>query len=430
MKLVFMTKQNSKAPKLTKTSTPMSLYKSYISKHNLADIRPLDYYIKLGLVDESVKNLYELLSNAVREFCEANNIMNFTMSNPIVFTMINKEVKEFVNKAKEKDPYCEACNLFGKIVDSSKVVENAPDIKSMKEPIKTVKIDSIGYNLDKILIGADSDILMDNEFYKNYLIDTNKLVVPDVFQYQINNEYSNCLADNVIQELLKIRDTKPLPKPKEYTPPENIDEILAKEFENLNEDEKYIVKQHEKYLTNKKNNELGLSKKIVNYNKKWVLFEVDEESYFIENLHNISVTEYKDTDIENILSDTYDKKIAPVYNNDNLCIFVKIETSAYSGKTMLRKKYSQHSSGYLGTQYMGSVIGPVVYTYGPNVYANSFGTIYNGGDTFVSDQAAYKSLHTMGYKNEAHIIHHNEIELLKEDNIKYNPGRDELVITF
>ena len=79
---------------------------------------------------------------------------------------------------------------------------------------------------------------------------------------------------------------------------------------------------------------------------------------------------------------------------------------------------------------MGSVVGPVVYTYGPNVYANSFGTIYNGGDTFVSDQAAYKSLHTMGYKNEAHIIHHNEIELLKEGNIKYYPERDELVITF
>ena len=30
MKLVFMTKQNSKAPKLTKTSTPMFLYKPYI----------------------------------------------------------------------------------------------------------------------------------------------------------------------------------------------------------------------------------------------------------------------------------------------------------------------------------------------------------------------------------------------------------------
>jgi len=35
----------------------------------------------------------------------------------------------------------------------------------------------------------------------------------------------------------------------------------------------------------------------------------------------------------------------------------------------------------------------------------------------------------MGYKNEAHIIHHNEIELLKEGNIKYYPERDELVIT-
>ena len=427
MKLVFMTKQNSKAPKLTKTSTPMFLYKPYISKHKLEDMRTLEYYIKLGLVDESVHNLYELLSNAIREFCKANNITTFTMESPIIFTMINKEVKEFVERVKEKDPYCEACNIFGKITDKTKVVDNMPDVK---EPISTIRIDGLGFNLDKILISSDSDKLNDDEFYKAHFIDTNRIVVPDAFQYQINDEYSNCLADIVVQELIKIRDTKPLPKPKEYTPPANIEEILAKEIDQLDEDEKYIIRQHEEYLTKKQNDELGLSEKKVDYTKKWVLFEVDEANYFIENLHNISVTEYKKTDIDNIISAIYDKKIAPVYNSDNLCIFVRVETSAFSGKTMLRKKYSQHNSGYLGTQYMGSVVGPVVYTYGPNVYANSFGTIYNGGDTFVSDQAAYKSLHTMGYKNEAHIIHHNEIELLKEGNIKYYPERDELVITF
>ena len=430
MKLVFMTKQNSKAPKLTKTSTPMFLYKPYISKHKLEDMRTLEYYIKLGLVDESVHNLYELLSNAIREFCKANNITTFTMESPIIFTMINKEVKEFVERVKEKDPYCEACSIFGKIVDKTKVVDNMPDIKNIKEPISTIRIDGLGFNLDKILISSDSDKLNDDDFYKAHFIDTNRIVVPDAFQYQINDEYSNCLADIVVQELIKIRDTKPLPKPKEYTPPANIEEILAKEIDQLDEDEKYIIRQHEEYLTKKQNDELGLSEKKVDYTKKWVLFEVDEANYFIENLHNISVTEYKKTDIDNMISAIYDKKIAPVYNSDNLCIFVRVETSAFSGKTMLRKKYSQHNSGYLGTQYMGSVVGPVVCTYGPNVYANSFGTIYNGGDTFVSDQAAYKSLHTMGYKNEAHIIHHNEIELLKEGNIKYYPERDELVITF
>ena len=84
MKLVFMTKQNSKAPKLTKTSTPMFLYKPYISKHKLEDMRTLEYYIKLGLVDESVHNLYELLSNAIREFCKANNITTFTIFHKVI----------------------------------------------------------------------------------------------------------------------------------------------------------------------------------------------------------------------------------------------------------------------------------------------------------------------------------------------------------
>ena len=342
MKLVFMTKQNSKAPKLTKTSTPMFLYKPYISKHKLEDMRTLEYYIKLGLVDESVHNLYELLSNAIREFCKANNITTFTMESPIIFTMINKEVKEFVERVKEKDPYCEACSIFGKIVDKTKVVDNMPDVK---DPISTIRIDGLGFNLDKILISSDSDKLNDDEFYKAHFIDTNRIVVPDAFQYQINDEYSNCLADIVVQELIKIRDTKPLPKPKEYTPPENIEEILAKEIDQLDEDEKYIIRQHEEYLTKKQNDELGLSEKKVDYTKKWVLFEVDEANYFIENLHNISVTEYKKTDIDNMISAIYDKKIAPVYNSDNLCIFVRVETSAFSGKTMLRKKYSQHNSG-------------------------------------------------------------------------------------
>ena len=41
MKLVFITKQNSKAPKLTKTSTPMFLYKPNLAEHKLADIRIL-----------------------------------------------------------------------------------------------------------------------------------------------------------------------------------------------------------------------------------------------------------------------------------------------------------------------------------------------------------------------------------------------------
>ena len=428
MKLVFITKQNSKAPKLTKTSTPMFLYKSYLAEHKLADIRTLEYYIKLGLVDESITNLYELISNAVREFCKYNKITTFTMDQPIILNFINKEIKEFVEKVKEKDPYCEACSSFGKIIDKSKVVSPVPNVK---DPITTIKIDTIGYNLDKILISTDNtDKLNDEEFYKTHFVDTNKLVVPDVFQYQINDEYTNCLADIVVQELIKLRDTKPLPKPKEYTPPANIDDILKKPIDELTEDEKYEIRQYEEYLTKKRNEELGITKKKIDYTKKWVLLEVDETNYFVENLHNISVSEYKKTDIDNMIAAIYDKKIAPVYNNDNLCIFVKIETSAYSGKTAIRKKYSQHSSGYLGTQYMGSVIGPVVYTYGPNVYANSFGTIYNGGDTFTSDQAVYKSLHTMGYKNEAHIIHHNEVELIKEGNIKYYPGRDELIITF
>lgn len=428
MKLVFITKQNSKAPKLTKTSTPMSLYKPYLAEHKLADIRTLEYYIKLGLVDESITNLYELISNALREFCKANGITTFTMEQPIILNFINKEVKEFVEKVKEKDPYCEACGIFGKVVDKTKVVSPVPDVK---DPITTIKIDTIGYNLDKILISTDNtDKLNDEEFYKKNFIDTSKLIVPDVFQYQINDEYTNCLADIVVQELIKLRDTKPLPKPKEYTPPANIDEILKKNIDELDEDEKYEIRQYEEYLTKKQNAELGITKKTVDYTKKWVLLEVDEANYFVENLHNISVSEYKKTDIEDMIAAIYDKKIAPVYNSDNLCIFVRVETSAYSGKTAIRKKYSQHSSGYLGTQYMGSVIGPVVYTYGPNVYANSFGTIYNGGDTFTSDQAVYKSLHTMGYKNEAHIIHHNEIELIKEGNIKYYPERDELIITF
>ena len=200
MKLVFMTKQNSKAPKLTKTSTPMFLYKPYISKHKLEDMRTLEYYIKLGLVDESVHNLYELLSNAIREFCKANNITTFTMESPIIFTMINKEVKEFVERVKEKDPYCEACSIFGKITDKTKVVDNMPDVK---EPISTIRIDGLGFNLDKILISSDSDKLNDDEFYKAHFIDTNRIIVPDAFQYQINDEYSNCLADIVVQELIK-----------------------------------------------------------------------------------------------------------------------------------------------------------------------------------------------------------------------------------
>ena len=174
MKLVFMTKQNSKAPKLTKTSTPMFLYKPYISKHKLEDMRTLEYYIKLGLVDESVHNLYELLSNAIREFCKANNITTFTMESPIIFTMINKEVKEFVERVKEKDPYCEACSIFGKIVDKTKVVDNMPDVK---EPISTIRIDGLGFNLDKILISSDSDKLNDDEFYKAHFIDNTIIVV-------------------------------------------------------------------------------------------------------------------------------------------------------------------------------------------------------------------------------------------------------------
>lgn len=428
MKLVFITNQTSNAPKLIKTSTPMSLYKPYIPKHKLSDMHTLDYYVKLELLNNDVKTLFELLSNSVREFCKANNITALTMEQPMIINFINKEIKEVVDKIKEIDPYCDACSIFKKTRHEFKVVNPIPNVK---DPITTIKINTIGFNLDKILISADNtDILNDQDFYRHNFIDTNKLIIPDVFQYQISGDFTNCLADIVIQELSKVRNTKPLEKPKEYTSPTNIDEILNKNIDELSEDEKEEIRQYEEYLTRKQNEELGIIKNEINHDKKWVLLQVDETSYFIENLHNISVTEYRKTDIEDIISAIYDKKIAPVYNSDDICIFVRIETSAYSGKTAIRKKYSQHSSGYLGTQYMGSVIGPIVYTYGPNVYANSFGTIYNGGDTFTSDQAAYKSLHTMGYKNESHIIHHNEIELIKDGNIKYYPGRDELIITF
>ena len=429
MRLVFITKQNSNPPKLIKTSTPMCLYEPYISKHKLKDLRTLDYYIEIGTVSDDNKTLYDLLINAIREFCKANNINTFTMDKEITMTFINKEIKEYIEKT--NGSCYDICKMFKESEKSKDKLESSNPISEVEKPVTMIKISTIGYNLDKILLECDrTDLLNDEEFYKKHILDTSKLIVPGVFQYKLNDEFTNCLADIVIQELIKIRNTKTLPT-KEYTPPDNIEDILKKPEDLLSEDDKYEIRKYEEYLTKKQNEELGITKKPVDYSKKWVLFAVDEGNFFTEKLHNISVNEYNiKMDIDNIISAIYDKKIAPVYNNDNICIFVRIETSAYSGKTALRKKYSQHNSGYLGTQYMGSVIGPVVYTYGPNVYANSFGTIYNGGDTFVSDQAAYKSLHTMGYKNEEHIIHHNEINLLKDDNIKYCPVRDELIITF
>ena len=167
------------------------------------------------------------------------------------------------------------------------------------------------------------------------------------------------------------------------------------------------------------------------YKKKFIKFEVTTDNMFYGDSNYISIDELDLDDpnaIDALIITIMSKHTVPIINKEDICILINIETSAYSGKTAIRKSQSTHHAHYNGTSFTDASVGPLIYAYGPNPTSGPFGSAYNGGDGFTSHDGVYKSLHTMGYANEAHIVHHNEINVLKPDKIKYNKVTDELVI--
>lgn len=613
MQLVFVASTNPKPFKLT--STPLLNFAPYVQKFNMDTYTTIDHHIKLNSLDDEISDFYTLIKKSIEDYCKDNGIKSFTLNGNITLNLIKKDLVEFEKLKKEKDPYCEACSIFGKL-NGEKPKIPVPDLNNAFESLSI----SVWKQDDKINIKtADTDKLFDFDFYQKYDLITSKLSIPTPVIGEYYSGFSTSLVDDVLDELRTMRlELKPtiesnsdnkelildhsgnpivgryiIVKPgatideidlggvrlkasavranpyltaavdarstgekidaeiekkllaleelaeknaelkkaletmqaeaekviaevdnkineggtnneetsRESTSPSNESESSSEKpssenqdsseqvspatntgateesgktesgststesntgtestedsdgtkeessDENLTEEEK-LIKEHLDIINklaekNSKLKELLDKENIIEsiikeqlkpapkFTKKFITFNVLSDNMFYGDSNYINITEFdvsKSDVIDALISSILNKSIVPIINKEDICIFINIETSAYSGKTMLRKETSIHNASYNGQSFHGAFVGPIIYTYGPNPTSGPFGTAYAGGDGLTSHDGVYKSLHTMGYANEAHIVHHNEINVIKSENIKYNKNNNELIV--